>query len=389
MEDQIFFSNIQAIGSIKRFLPPKNSREAFTLVELLVVIAIIGLLVGLLLPAVQRVRGAARRISCANKVRQLAIAVHTFASVYDSHLPMLGEAEEGGYWTGFLMPYLEQQSLFDRLSFGEVNWASPTPILNASLDSPSPRFRQVAALELCFPAFRCPATAQPEHIFDASTDSPPWFVVNRCPANYLGVVTGVQTVDWKPAWGWGRENGPEYNGQTTLHHSELDGVFVTRDRGLTGNRNRLDHGGPASQISFSNVSDGTSNTMMIGEAESAADLSSISKEQESANTGRKDHWAIGGDDMDNWEGTDWSEAGGSTAVAINYQRPEDVFPTDQSVLDQDLTWGAYEVSFGSNHAGGAQFCRVDGSVAFITDDIDAVLFGNLGHRSDGKVSNLR
>ncbi|MDB4766424.1 DUF1559 domain-containing protein [bacterium] len=362
---------------------------AFTLVELLVVIAIIGILVGLLLPAVQQVRGAARRVACANKIRQLSLAVHGFASVYNSRFPMLGEAEEGGYWTGFLLPYIEQQSLYNQLSFGEVDWASTSPINNATLDSRSPRYRQVAALETSLPIFRCPSTAQPEQVFDASTDSPPWFVANRCPANYLGVVTGVQTVDWKPAWGWGRTNGPEYNGETTLHHSELDGVFITRARGLSGTGNRLRRGGPASRLSFGSVSDGTSNTLMIGEAESAPDLALIAEEQESANTGRKDHWAIGGDDMDNWEGIDWSEAGGSTAVAINYQRPAEDFPEDQSGLDQDLNWGAYEVSFGSNHSGGAQFCHVDGSVVFISDDVDAVLFGNLGNRADGNVSNLR
>ena len=365
------------------------TRKGFTLVELLVVIGIIGVLVAMLLPAAQKVREAARRTSCANRLRQLGLAVHSFTLTHDDHFPMLGEAEEGGYWTGFLLPFLEQQNLYQKLSFGNVNWASTTPIGNATLDSPSPRFRHVAALETELPGFRCPSTAQPQHIFDASTDSPPWFVAARSPANYLAVVTGIQPVDWKPSWGWGPANQDSWNGNRTLHHSELDGMFVTRPRGLFGNANRLAHGGSASQVSFASISDGTSNTLMIGEAESAHDLSEIAGEQEPANTGRKDHWAIGGDDMDNWEGIDWSEAGGSTAVAINTPRPAEIFPDDPAQLDGSLEWGAYEVSFSSQHSGGAQFCRGDGSVTFIADTIDLTTLANLGQRADGNVVDFR
>ncbi len=114
---------------------------------------------------------------------------------------------------------------------------------------------------------------------------------------------------------------------------------------------------------------------MLGEAEPDPDLAIDAAKQENPNTGRKDHWAVGGDDFDNWEGTDWSEMGGSTAVRINYPRPTSRF-TDASV-----EWAAYEVSFGSKHAGGANFCYGDGSIQFISENIDAKVFSALGTRA--------
>lgn len=360
-------------------------RSGFTLVELLVVIAIIGILIGMLLPAVQQVREAARRTACANNIRQLGLAVHNYASAHDSHFPMLGEAEEGGHWSAFILPFVEQNNMHSRLSFGTVNWASSAAVNGATMESANPRDRHIAACQIPLQIFRCPSTTQPEAVFDASCFAPPWFVAQRSPANYLGVVTGVQPVDWKPDWGWGSSTrGTWGSGNTTLHHSELDGIFLTRPRGASGTENRLFNGGTASQITFASISDGTSNTVMIGEAESDPELASNASFRETGNTGRKDHWAIGGDDMDNWEGTDWSEAGGSTAVAINYPRPAETIPSAVRI-DGSLEWGAYEVSFGSNHSGGAQFSRADGSVTFLSDSIDPITFSDLGNRADGRV----
>tara|TARA_R110002095_G_scaffold215820_1_gene211104 strand:- start:945 stop:2012 length:1068 start_codon:yes stop_codon:yes gene_type:complete len=94
-------------------------RSGFTLIELLVVIAIIGMLVSLLLPAVQQARAAARRAQCKNHLKQLGIALHNFASTYDGDFPLIGihAGDPGEYrsWAITLLPYLEQGNVFDSL----------------------------------------------------------------------------------------------------------------------------------------------------------------------------------------------------------------------------------------------------------------------------------
>jgi type II secretory pathway pseudopilin PulG len=352
-------------------------------VELLVVIAIIGILVALLLPAVQAAREAARRMSCSNNLKQLALATHNFADVYEESIPMLGEAQEGGHWSAFILPYIEQTALFDALTFGSTNWAAPAAVSNPSITDTNAVLRQIAACQIPHAVMRCPSSASNAPIFDASTYSPPWFVASRQPANYLAVVTGIQPNDWKPSWGWGRPNRGSWIDaagvtQVTRHHSDLDGMFITRKPSAA----RIAQGGMGGPVTLGTVKDGLANTLMIGEAEPDPDLADTSIYQENPNAGRKDHWAIGGDDFDNWEGTDWSEQGGSTAVAINYPKPTSRFS------DASPEWGAYEVSFGSNHPGGAQFALGDGSVRFVTDSIDLVIYSGLGTRDKGEIAVL-
>lgn len=359
-----------------------TKRGAFTLVELLVVIAIIGVLIALLLPAVQQAREAARRMQCSNNLKQLGLAVHNFASTYQDELPMLGEAQEGGHWTAFILPYIEQANMYEALMFGSTNWAAGTALNNPSITSTSNAERQIAACQTKLEALICPSSTVSGPIYDASVYSPPWFVAARQPANYLGVVTGIQPNDWKPAWGWGRPGIPSWtdangNSHDTKGHPELDGVFITRHP----DKARIAQGGMGGACRLASITDGTSNTLMIGEAEPDPQLQTLASVSENANTGRKDHWAIGGDDFDNWEGSDWSEMGGSTGVRINYPRPQGS-PNDAS--DSDPNWAAYEVSFSSRHPGGCNFVSADGSVRFVAETINASIFSALGTRANGE-----
>ncbi|MGL4423832.1 MAG: DUF1559 domain-containing protein, partial [Gemmataceae bacterium] len=308
--------------------------------------------------------------------------IHNYASANGDKLPMLGEFEEGGHWTAFILPYMEQDNVFRALSFGSNDFARAAPS-DPVITSTNNIDRNIAACGTNIKSFRCPSSTVPDRILDASCYSPPWFA-NRVPCNYLGVVTGVQPNDWKPSWGWGASTIGSWGtpSRTTLHPSELDGMMITRPRGSTGRMNRVANGGTASPVGLLSVTDGLSNTAMLGEAEPEENLLANAVTQETPNSGRKDHWYIGGDDLDNWEGTDWSECGGSLGTVINTRRPT------VSRSDTSPEWGAYEVSFSSRHSGGANFCMGDGSVRFIRDNTAQAVLTAVGTRAGGEVATL-
>src|SRR5437667_3568664 len=97
--------------------------RGFTLVELLVVIAIIGVLVSLLLPAVQAAREAARRAQCSNNLKQLSLALHNYENTHNT-LPPAGIDSNQMSWTVLLLPFFEQQALYDQFNFNKGSWNS-------------------------------------------------------------------------------------------------------------------------------------------------------------------------------------------------------------------------------------------------------------------------
>lgn len=230
-----------------------------TLVELLVVLGIIGVLVSLLLPAVQAAREAARRLSCQNHLRQLGLALHLY---HDSltELPPSFLHPDLTFWSALILPYGEQQPLHATMKFG-ASW-----IADGSANE------RACGTRVGY--FQCPSAAVPQHL-DAQG------VPGRVPCSYSVCASGLVR----------RESGPG----PRAGDRELDGPLL-RDRGLP----------------LSAIGDGLSQTVLLGET-----LFDMSPQGLDA-TGQNqfaDHWYFGtGDDPSDNEA---SEVVASSAVEVN------------------------------------------------------------------------
>ena len=355
-------------------------RSAFTLVELLVVIAIIGILVGLLLPAVQAAREAARRMQCSNNLKQLSLSTLTFHDAQRG-FPMGAEFGVGTAWSGLILPFMEQSNSYNILTFeedsgGNFQWACGVPGVPGDVALNNPAFiyfRNIFVCEQKVPSFKCPSSAFPDSVADISGDN--WIVQKRASTNYLGCVTSKLMDDRRPQnvkTPWGTTGTVEVI-------SDLDGIFIQKINHQRIKRDAASYGMTGTNIA--GVTDGTSNTIIIGEAESdirvVAEMG-IVRENNAPNFGRKDHWPFGGDDVDTTNQGDMSEHLGSTGVRMNLP------PVPQGTA----AFAAYEFSFGSRHTGGANFAYSDGSVRFLSQAVDPLVYSSLGSRNGGEVVSV-
>lgn len=333
------------------------TRRAFTLVELLVVIAIIGVLVALLLPAVQAAREAARRIQCSNNLKQLSLAVLTYENT-NKTLPPGAFMYEGSMWSAFVLPFIEQAASKGLMVLGEDEtgnnqWAHP----GAYTYPLAPPYQNVEVVETAFQVFRCPSAGLPEHQFDVTADG--WWVLNRAPSSYLGCASGFAT--------------KQHLSEAYLRSA--DGVFYG-----------IHKDGQDVTVDLIDIQDGMSNTMMIGEAAHdvvAQELVGTKKEPQPGD--HKDHWAIGSDDIDTSPAMDMSECLGSTGVPPNLHRqaPPIIDPNNREDWCADPSSNecqALQLSFSSEHPGVVQVVFCDGHIQTIAESIDSVAWAAMGSR---------
>jgi len=323
-----------------------RARLGFTLIELLVVIAIIAILIGLLLPAVQKVREAAARIKCTNNLKQFVTAAHNYHSSYDTFPYGLYRVQNPefpadpkqptnalGQNPRFalmlqLLPYIEQDALAKRWNMYDFNANRRDE--NGIDFGPGWYF-----LKQTVPTFACPS--QPFSEMRSRPSSPPdgLYAIN----SYYGAA-GTRSY---PRRATGRPALSQFR----------DGVFdQNRQYGVTA------------------VTDGTTNTLMFGERHYYDPIFD----------------SVTGDRIADW-GWVWFGAQGDaflgTNVRINFKLPANFASLtggEQTLLFEDRI-----NAFGSGHTGGANFALADGSVRFIRDAISPVTFLQLGTRAGGEV----
>lgn len=333
---------------------PRQSKAGFTLVELLVVIAIIAILVALLLPAINAAREAARRTQCVNNIRQIALGLINYESTR-GELPYGVMLAEGSMWSGYLLPYLEDKSLKDLMTIGEdergnFQWAQPQPY---SYPITNRIYRNIIAVETVIPTYRCPSASLPSHQYDVSSDN--WHVMRRVPGSYLGCASGLVVDQNKP-------KGME----------QLDGVLFGH------NKDR-----PRRPLQLKKIKDGLSKTMLVGEAlHDAKAEDEVGPIRERSVGDHKDHWYIGGDDPDIYN--DASECLGSTGVGINLHQSNTCSRNEKHKKGRYADCMALQVCFSSAHPGGVNIVLCDGTVKFIREDVNELVWSDYGTRASQK-----
>lgn len=313
------------------------TRRGFTLIELLVVIAIIAILIALLLPAVQQAREAARRTQCKNNLKQLGLAMHNYHDVAKKFAPgfvdqltaatpaagtaVAATTQDGNWgWGSYSLPYIDQAPLYNVLNVGN------RMLLATALDTTNGGQR---GLQTVLPAFRCASDVGPSlnpGPFAAGTPTAPEIGfqlqgVSMATSNYTGNNASRSLRN---------ETGP----LTAAGNVQFaNGIFW---------RN--------SDCSVRDVTDGTSNTVMIGER--AYQLGGIKIYAAVVYGQRTSAQAVGTADF----GTQMTMSCGLSLM--------------NSTSSPTATPGDFRRNYSSVHTGGAQFVLCDGSVRFISENVD-------------------
>ncbi len=355
------------------------SRKAFTLVELLVVIAIIGMLVALLLPAVQAARGAARKTQCTNNLRQLALS---FQNHHDSmeYFPIsqIGSGADDGHggcrsgmysWHARILPYIEENPLYESIDFNQNMADSCTSGHDGTISQLHPN-ALAAATEVS--VFLCPSdgvTGSNDVVMGASNPASDNYAAN---AGWPTETTGIDG---------GRESPIKYNGVVTLMNPSLPGLENLA----------------RSPVRIRNITDGLSKTAAIAERliQTAVDRDAIETGDDRLKsyhitTGKRSMGVLSercsststhADALQSaYVGRAWISGWSPTGATYRHLKTPN---TTHCHFGHSFTSGEFLVTPSSEHSGGINTAFADGHVEFVTNDVEPRIWWSLGSRNDG------
>ena len=307
--------------TVSRCLP------GFTLVELLVVIAIIGVLVALLLPAIQAAREAARRSQCANNLKQIALACHNYHDVHGVFPINHGDTGNSFSWLAMLLPFIEQSALYEQIDF------------NVPISTPE----NLVVARTHLPAYRCPSDATPDTVSGGYSVWANWCWPATCPDESRN---NIAVSSYKGIDGAGFDR--------TIAQSAIPQGMFDRRMGLrvSGPGNSIVT--PNRPIRMRDVLDGTSNVLMAGE-----------------NIPGFHAWP-------SWAA--WHSPM-TTQYPINH--PFTVWRTVGRRIQSNHHGWQQGFAASSYHPGGAQFFLVDASVHFLSQDMNFAIYQQLANPEDG------
>ena len=347
-------------------LRPRKSRRGFTLIELLVVIAIIGVLIALLLPAVQAAREAARRAQCINNLKQMGLALFNYESAQGSFPPGMfgGSLKDVPTPCGsiqshtvfaFILPYMEQTQTYNAINFSLPSWGHPTTASSGASDNWA--YFQATAFTTKVNAYLCPSDQWSRE--DGGGSAQGVISGNRnaySPTSYAAVAGTIECL-WYGYWG---TQSAQY-----CEAIEPNGIF-----------------GKNYTYKIADIRDGTSNTLMVGEAGRF-----LTEPVDAFNFWNRGGYAFG------------DPQGGVRIQVIAYTVPKinaQATGVTPGYLGDPFNWwnltqypqSANEGQFGfrSYHPGGANFLVGDGTVKFVKQTINPTVYQALGTRSNGELT---
>ncbi|MHC2068798.1 DUF1559 family PulG-like putative transporter [Bremerella sp. T1] len=331
----------------------RGVRRGFTLVELLVVIAIIGVLIALLLPAVQQAREAARRMTCSNNLKQLGLALHNY---HDTHLsfPYGGQhyiTHAGTSWRWSLLPFMEQKAIYDleRASGYDLDTYAGGQS-NTDINAYNAETRQLFGLVV--EGYVCPSSTEPTlHVPNNSASMQSIGAVTQA-HHYVGIMGAY----------------PDPAARSDTFYALQYGSYATDNGIMTISETKA----------MRDVTDGTSNTIIVSEQSGNTNPNARYRRVSNYHTGWGGISHVG--TVDQWRAGSASQHRYGSGLTSVFHSPN----PSSTGAEADALWD-FNTPLTSFHPGGVMVVLADGSVRFITETIPLTTLQRLCVRDDGQV----